>query len=232
MPYPETKAAVISDTTPKFAEEGLFEYHLYTLSTPTTILDNEQKQVSLLEAKGIKVQKKLIFSGASWYFRSSYGQISTNQKVGVFLDIENKENNHLGMPLPKGTVRVYKADKSGQKQFIGEDFIDHTPRDEKVRVKMGEAFDVVADKKQTDWKPFGACVSESAFEIALRNHKDTAEEVQLVEPAGGDWEILSSTVGLGTLPATKVDQYTFTFDVKLAPKSETKVKYRVRVRWC
>ncbi|MEO7092122.1 MAG: DUF4139 domain-containing protein, partial [Polyangiales bacterium] len=117
--------------------------------------------------------------------------------------------------------------KSGAKQFIGEDAIDHTPRDEKIRVKMGEAFDVVADRKQTDWKPIGKCVTESAFEISIRNHKDVAEEIELVEPAGGDWEILSST-----LPATKVDQSTFTFKPKVAAKSETKVKYRVRVRWC
>ncbi len=213
---------------PKFVEEGLFEYHLYTLNVPTTLQNNEQKQVSLLEGKGIKVTKKLIFSGASYYYHSSYGGfIANNQKVGVYLDIENKEANHLGIPLPKGTVRVYKADKSGAKQFIGEDAIDHTPRDEKVRVKMGEAFDVVADKKQTDWKPFGSCVSESAYEISVRNHKDSVEEVELVEPAGGDWEILSSS-----LPAEKKDQFTFLFHPKVPAKGEVKVKYRVRVRWC
>ena len=131
------------------------------------------------------------------------------------------------MPLPKGTLRVYKSDATGQKQFIGEDAIDHTPRDEKVRIKMGDAFDVVADRRQTDWKPIGKCVDESAFEIAVRNHKDVAEEVELVEPAGGDWEIVSST-----LPATKVDQSTFTFKPKIPAKGEVKVKYRVRVRWC
>ena len=220
-------SAAPSPPPPKFNEEGFFEYHLYTLSQPTTVLDNEQKQVTLLEGKDVKVQKKLIFSGQSYYYRSSYGQVSNNQKVGVYLDIENKESNHLGIALPKGTVRVYKADKSGAKQFIGEDLIDHTPRDEKIRIKMGEAFDVVADKKQMDWKPFGSCVSESAWEISIRNHKDTAEEVELVEPVGGDWEILSST-----LPATKKDQWTFTFNAKIPAKGETKVKYRVRIRWC
>ncbi len=213
---------------PKFVEEGLFEYHLYTLNVPTTLQNNEQKQVTLLEGKGIKLTKKLIFGGASYYYHSSYGGfIANNQKVGVYLDIENKESNHLGIPLPKGTVRVYKADKSGAKQFIGEDAIDHTARDEKVRVKMGEAFDIVADKKQTDWKPFGSCVSESAYEISVRNHKDSIEEVELVEPAGGDWEILSSS-----LPAEKRDQFTFLFHPKVPAKGEVKVKYRVRVRWC
>jgi hypothetical protein len=213
--------------TPKFVEEGFFEYHLYTLSQPTTILDNEQKQVTLLEGKNVKVDKKLIFYGAGYYYRSNYGAVESNKKVGVYLDIENKEANHLGIPLPKGIVRVYKADKSGAKQFIGEDQIDHTPRDEKLRIKMGEAFDVVADRKQMDWKPFGGCVSESAWEISLRNHKDEDTEVEIYEPAGGDWEILNSN-----FPATKKDQWTFTFTVKIPKKGEQKVKYRIRVRWC
>ena len=212
---------------PKFVEEGFFEYHLYTLDQPTSVLDNEQKQVSLLEAKNIGITKKLIFTGADYWFRGSYGQVVTNQKVSVFLDVQNEEKNHLGVPLPKGIVRVYKKDKSGAQQFIGEDSIDHTPRDEKVRVKMGEAFDVVADKKQTAWVPLGDCSSESAWEISLRNHKDTAETIELDEPAGCDWEILSSTI-----PATKKDQWTFVFNPKIPAKGETKVKYRVRIRWC
>jgi hypothetical protein len=143
------------------------------------------------------------------------------------LDLQNKEQNHLGMPLPKGTVRVYKSDKGGQKQFIGEDAIDHTARDEKIRIKLGEAFDVVADRTETSFQAVSSCVSESAWEIKLRNHKDVAESVEVNEPAGGDWEILSSS-----LPATKKDSRTFTFDVRLAPRSETKLTYRVRVRWC
>ena len=134
----------------QFSEESFFEYHLYTLDHPTTLLSNEQKQVTLLEGHGIQVLRRelIFFFGASYYYRGSYGQVVSNQKVGVFLEIKNDEANHLGMPLPKGTVRVYKADKSGAEQFIGEDSIDHTPRDEKVRIKMGESFDVVGDRKQ------------------------------------------------------------------------------------
>ena len=212
---------------PAFREEGLFEYHLYTLSQPTDVLNNEQKQVSLLEAKGIAIDKKLIFYGQQYWFRSSYGQVSSNQKIGVYLDIVNAEKNHLGMPLPKGIVRVYKADKSGNKQFVGEDNIDHTPRDEKVRVKMGDAFDVVGDRKQMSWKGFGSCTSESEWEISLRNHKDAAVVVEDVEPIGGDWEVLSESQ-----PHQKKDAFTFTYDVKIPAKGETKVKYRVRVKWC
>ena len=213
--------------SPPFKEEGLFEYHLYTLERPTTLLDKEQKQVSLLSAANIALDKKLIFFGQQYWFRGDFRQNVQNQKVGAYLDVQNKEQNHLGMPLPKGTVRVYKTDQSGQKQFIGEDTIDHTPRDEKLRIKLGEAFDIVAERSETDFRVLGTCGSESAWEIKLRNHKDTPESVEVNEPSGGDWEILSSS-----LPATKKDSTNFTFDVRLAPRSETKLTYRVRVRWC
>ena len=212
---------------PQFQEQGLFEYHLYSLQRPTNVLQNEQKQVNLLSAAGIGVNKKLIFFGQQYWFRGQYGQVMSNQKVGVYLDILNSEKNHLGMPLPKGTLRVYKADKSGAKQFVGEDAIDHTPRDEKFRVKMGDAFDVVGDRKQTEWRELGNCSSESAWEIELRNHKDTAVEVEDYEPIGGDWTILSSSQA-----AEKKDANTFTFTVKVPARGSTKLNYKVRVKWC
>jgi hypothetical protein len=210
-----------------FSEQGLFEYHMYTLGRPTTVLQNEQKQVSLLEADGIKIDKKLIFYGQQYWFRGQYGEIQSNQKVGVYLDFKNEAKNKLGMPLPKGTLRVYKADKSGAKQFVGEDQIDHTPRDEKLRVKMGEAFDVVGDRKQLEWRALGSCTSESRWEIELRNHKDTAVEVEDYEPIGGDWTILESSI-----PYDKKDAGTFTFNIKVPARGKTKVSYRVRLRYC
>ena len=219
--------AAMAAPAPQFKEEGLFEYHLYALQRPTTLLDKEQKQVSLLSAAHVAVQKKLIFFGASQYYRGNYGQIVSNQKVGVYLDLKNEEQNHLGMPLPKGTVRVYKSDKTGAQQFVGEDAIDHTPRDERVRIKLGEAFDVVGDRRETAFQALSPCMGESSWEIKLRNHKDAAEQVLVYEPAGGDWQILASS-----LPATKQDASTFSFEVPLAPRSETKLTYRVRVRWC
>ena len=212
---------------PQFKEEGFFEYHLYTLERPTSLLDKEQKQVTLLEAHDIGIQKKLIFWGADYYYRGNYGQVVANQKVGVYLDLTNSEKNHMGMPLPQGTVRVYKADKSGAKQFIGEDHIDHTPRDEKLRIKMGEAFDVVGDRKQMEWNALGSCTSESSWEIELRNHKDTSERVEVYEPIGGDWEIVQASH-----KHVKKDAHTFTFDVDVPARGKTKVTYRVRVKWC
>jgi hypothetical protein len=211
----------------QFAEESFFEYHLYTLDRPTSLLSNEQKQVTLLEAHGIEVRRQLIFYGASYYYRGSYGQVVSNQKVGVYLDIKNEERNHLGIPLPKGTVRVYKADKSGASQFIGEDAIDHTPRDEKIRIKMGESFDVVGDRKQTDYKSISSCIDETAWEISLRNHKDTADDVLVYEPIEGEWQVLSSS-----LPFDKKDAHTFTFLARIPGRGETKITYRVRVKWC
>ena len=211
----------------QFQEQGLFEYHLYELQRPTNVLQNEQKQVNLLSAAGIGVNKKLIFFGQEYWFRGNYGQVLSNQKIGVYLDIQNSEQNHLGMPLPKGTLRVYKADKSGAKQFVGEDAIDHTPRDEKLRVKMGDAFDVVGDRKQTEWHELGTCTSESTWEVEIRNHKDTAVEVEDYEPVGGDWTILSSSQ-----PSEKKDASTFTFTIKVPARGSTKFTYKVRVKWC
>jgi hypothetical protein len=210
-----------------FKQESLFEYHLYALQRATDLLDRETKQVTLLEAHGVKLKKKLEFRGVSYWFTGAYGELPKNQKVSVFVEIENSEKSGLGMPLPKGTLRVYKADQSGAQQFVGEDAIDHTPRDEKLEVKLGEAFDVVADRKQTDWKSLGNCSSESGWEIELRNHKDAAVAVSVIEPANGDWEIVRASH-----PAVKKDAQTFEFDVAVPANGKTTVSYRVRVRWC
>ena len=225
--YGYAMAKVSRAEAPQFQEQGLFEYHLYSLQRPTDVLQNEKKQVNLLSAAGIGVNKKLIFFGQQYWYRGQYGQVSSNQKVGVYLDIQNSEQNRLGMPLPKGTLRVYKADKSGAKQFVGEDAIEHTPRDEKLRVKMGDAFDVVGDRKQTEWHELGSCTSESAWEIEIRNHKDSAVEVEDYEPIGGDWTMISSSQA-----PEKKDASTFTFTVKVPARGSTKVNYKVRVKWC
>jgi len=159
------------EAAPQFTEESFFEYHLYTLDRRTTIKDNQTKQMSLLDADRIPVKKLFIFSGAPQYYFYPMDQGANKQKVGVFLELENSQKNNLGMPLPKGTVRVYKEDKDGSIQFIGEDRIDHTPKDEKIKVKIGESFDVVGERVQTDYKRVARNLVEVEFEVTLRNHK-------------------------------------------------------------
>lgn len=221
------KSAMPAMADTAFREEGLFEYHLYTLDRKTTLLSNEQKQVGLLEAKNFSVTKKLIFRGESYWFQSEVGQVAEKQKVGVFLDFQNTQKNGLGAPLPRGTLRVYRADRSGAQQFVGEDLIDHTPRDEKVRVRVGQAFDVLGDRKQLSFRTLGNCSSESQWEVELRNHKDAPVEVEVLEPVGGDWTIVSSNH-----PWERRDARTFALIAKVPSRGATKLTYTVRVRWC
>ncbi len=219
--------AMEMDMASGFSEEGFFEYHLYTLGRPTDVLNNEQKQVTLLEAEDFRTQKRLIFEGAAHYYRSQFGNISPNQKVSTFLEFDNAESEGLGMALPAGIVRVYKQDSDGAQQFIGEDRIDHTPRDERVRIKMGESFDVVGDRTQMDYRVLGRCSSESTWVIELRNHKDEAVMIDVIEHAGGDWEIMDSSHD-----SEKLDSQSFRFRVNVPARGATKVEFRVRARWC
>ncbi|MDD5132694.1 MAG: DUF4139 domain-containing protein [bacterium] len=209
-----------------FKEESFFEYHLYTLDRTSTIKQNQTKQISLLEAMNVPVRKELIFWGAEYYYRNSYGQPISNQKVGVYINIDNKKENHLGMPLPKGIIRVYKTDPRGSLQFIGEDSIDHTPKDETIKIKMGEAFDVIGERKQTDFKVVSSNVYEIAWQISLRNHKDADTKVSIIEPVPGDWKLLQSSH-----KAEKVEAHTLKYVVNVPKNEETKIEYRVRIKW-
>lgn len=228
MPMPEMDAMEESVAHGSvFTREALFEYHLYGLERPTDLLDKEQKQVSLLEAHGITVKKKLVFRGADYHFRGRVDGTPEKQKVSVLVSIDNSESKGLGVPLPKGILRVYKADKSGAQQFVGEDTIDHTPRDEEIEVKLGEAFDVVAERRQASFRVLGKCQSESDWELELKNHKDSAASVEVIEPAGGDYEIVRSSH-----PPLEGDAQSFTFEVDVPARGAVKLTYRVRVRWC
>jgi hypothetical protein len=217
----EAKAAT------QFQQENFSEYHLYSLGRRTSLEDKETKQISLLEGSGIPVQKLFVVNGQNFYYHNAQNPGSPlKDPVLVFYKFKNEEKGGLGVPLPAGNVRVYQKDSSGGLLFIGEDHIGHTPKDEFVTVKIGNAFDIVAERKQTDFKKIADRVYEMEFEITLRNHKDTPVTVQVNEPIGGDWEMLSSS-----FPVKKTDAFAAQFDVPVKANGESVLKYRVRVHW-
>ncbi|MDQ6683852.1 MAG: DUF4139 domain-containing protein [Pseudomonadota bacterium] len=215
----------------QMSQEALFEYHLYTLGRPTTLADNQTKQVALLNAAAVPVTKELLLNGSDYYYRSGVGEIGQKLKAGVFVEFANRESAHLGQPLPKGVVRVYKRDAAGNAQFVGEDRIDHTPKNEKVRLHLGDAFDVTADKKQTDFRRRepsnnASYVFESAYEIVLRNAKSESVSVTVREPVPGDWTMLGESA-----PHRKVAAGTAEWQVAVPAGGKTKLSYRVVVRY-
>ncbi|MBS1789462.1 MAG: DUF4139 domain-containing protein [Acidobacteria bacterium] len=219
--------AVAGAAAPQFQEQAFFEYHLYALQRKTTIKNNETKQISLLSAADFGIKKELVVNGQPYYFQgyNNPGE-PIKEKVGVYVSFKNGKENGLGQPLPAGIVRVYKADSAGSQQFVGEDRIDHTPKDEAVRIKLGDAFDVVAERKQTDYKNIARRVFEYAYEIRIRNHKEEAVTVIVNEPIGGDWEIINSS-----FPAEKTAAFAARFNVPVAKDGEAVLSYRVRVRY-
>jgi hypothetical protein len=218
--------AAAEAAAPQFKEESFFEYHIYTLQRTATVKDNQTKQISLVQAEDIPVKKEFIFRGAPYYYYSQYGDIAANQKIGVFVEIDNSKENNLGMPLPKGTIRVYKHDSEGSLQFIGEDSIDHTPEKEKIRIKLGDAFDVKGGRKMTEWKKLMFNRYEAAYEISLRNHKNEDIVVKVVEPIPGDWTMVESSHEY-----RKTEAFTAEFQVPVQKDGETKVTYRVRMKY-
>ena len=212
-------------------EEGLFEYHLYTLNRPTTIADNQTKQVALLNASGVPATKELVFHGRDYYYRSRYNSLGQKLKASIYILFENREGKGLGMPLPKGIVRVYKQDQSGRAQFVGEDRIDHTPRNEQIRLKLGEAFDVTASKKQTDYQKVNyghpyQYAAEVSFRIELKNAKKTAVAVKMQEPIPGDWKILRESMKHKKVAAGLAE-----WQIEIPAEGSTILEYKVLVRY-
>ncbi|MDD2833522.1 MAG: DUF4139 domain-containing protein [Methylotenera sp.] len=213
------------------AEESLLEYHLYSLNRPTTIAENQTKQVALLSASNVPARKELVLQGSNYYYTSSYGDLGQKMKVGVFVEFDNKESAKLGMPLPKGVMRMYKKDNQGNAQFVGEDNIDHTPKNEKVRLKLGEAFDVTADKKQTDFKTLprpskGNRTYESAYEIVLKNAKKEAVIVTVKEPIPAEWKILNESHH-----SNKATSNTAIWKITIPAEGKTTLSYRVQIKY-
>jgi hypothetical protein len=196
----------------QFEEKAFFEYHLYTLQRPATVADNQIKQISLFPSAQVKVQKKYSYDGAR-----------DVKKVRVNLEFQNRKEFGLGMPLPKGKMRLYKKDEDAALVFIGEDFIDHTPKDEKVRVNVGNAFDIVGERTQKDRRSIGRDSWEETWEIKLRNHKEEAVEVTVIEHLQLNWEILRKTHDY-----TKKDASTIEFAATIPKDGEVVIEYLVR----
>jgi hypothetical protein len=212
---------------PRMSQESFSEYHLYSLARKTTINNAETKQVSMLGATGFPVQKRYVVDGNYAYYRSAQRTGSPiKDNVEVFYQVKNEEKAGLGMPMPAGTVRVYQADSKGGLQFVGEDRIDHTPKDETLNLKIGNAFDIVSERKQRDFQRIASDVYEIEMEVTLRNHKDTAVTVEVNEPIGGDWRMLTST-----FPWEKTAAFAAQFKVPVAAGGTSTLRYRVRVTY-
>lgn len=206
-------------------QEALSDYHLYTLGRKTTIQHNETKQVSMLNAFAFPVKKRYVVDGQSFYYRNvQHPGSPLKDVVQAFYQLKNDEHVGLGMPMPSGTVRVYQADAKGGVQFVGEDRIGHTPKDETLNLKIGHAFDVVADRTQTDFKRVTDDAFEVEFEVTLRNHKSAPITIEVNEPIGGSWRMLRASHDW-----TKTDAWAVHFEVPVAADGEVTIKYRVRV---
>jgi hypothetical protein len=210
------------------------DYRMYTLPEPTTVGNNQVKQVELIKATGVPVTKTYLYDGAKltwyrygYYIDPGYGRES-NKKVNVIVEIENRADKNLGIALPKGKCRAYKKDADGALEFIGEDAIDHTARDERLALYIGDAFDVVGERKQTDFVKINDHECTESFEIKVRNHKKEAVTVKVLEKMyrSADWDITAKSHDF-----QKLDVRTVVFPVKVEADKETTVTYTVHYRW-
>jgi len=212
---------------PTMVQEAFSEYHLYSLPRRTTIADQETKQLALLNGTGVPVEKRYIVDGQSFYYRNRRSPgTPIKDQVQVFYRFRNDQKSGLGAPMPAGVIRVYQADSKGGLQFVGEDRIDHTPKDETLDLKIGNAFDIVCERKQTDFEKISEMVYEMEFAIMLRNHKATPVTVQVNEPVGGTWKMIRSTHEW-----QKTAAWAAQFTVPVQAEGEATLKYRVRVTY-
>jgi hypothetical protein len=224
---------------PAFQEQAFFEYHLYTLERPATVREQETKQITLLEAADFAARKDYVVNGQPhYYLHYDAPNQPIKEPVGVFVEFRNSRENKLGMPLPAGVIRLYKRDSAGGQQFIGESRIAHTPKDEDVRVKVGDAFDIVSERKQTEYRLVGRNTYEYAYEITVRNHKDVPVEVVYNEPVGeSDWKIVPAATSCSGSPrctgfrAEKTSVTSARLRVPVERDGETKISYRIRVKY-
>jgi hypothetical protein len=234
-------AAMRQDVARPVTEKAFDEYHLYTLERSTTLHDRETKQVQFVAANGVKSQRIYVYNGAAinsnqyGYYNAdqlrddrNYGTQS-NPKIWVMQEFKNSKANNLGMALPKGRLRFYRRDNDGALEFTGENIIDHTPTDETIRVLTGSAFDIVGERRRTDYKvDTSRRTLDEAFEIKVRNHKKEAVEIRVVEKLYRwvNWDILAESDH-----HTKLDAQTVEFRVPVPPEKEQVVTYTVHYWW-
>jgi hypothetical protein len=221
------KEAVTVAAAAPMQQEAFSDYHLYTLGRKTTINNSETKQVSMLTGTGVPVHKRYVVDGQASYYRNAQHPGSPiKDTVQVYYQFKNEEHGGLGVPMPAGVVRVYQADSKGGTQFVGEDRITHTPKDEELNLKIGNAFDVTCERTQTDFEKIAPNVYEMEYAITLRNHKTTAITVMVDEPLGGTWRMIRSSHEW-----TKGDAWAASFSVPVAADGTAVLKYRVRVNY-
>lgn len=222
-------ATPMSKAAGGFQEESLFEYHLYTLDRPATIRDKETKQLSLLQGAGVPYKTKLVVDSMMGFgnYYPSEGRVGEGEiKPLATVEFTNDKKSNLGMPLPKGRFRIYQRDASGSTQLLGESSIEHTPRDEKIVLNVGRSFDVVANRKRTNYERMGDRGARETFEIEVRNRKSEPTEVTLIERKWGEWKIVKTSQDW-----TKADANAAVYTVKLAAGEVKKVTYTVETRW-
>jgi hypothetical protein len=202
----------------QFEEKEFFEYHIYNLQRATTLANNETKQISLFETEDVGVTKKYLYKSGGYFYGSSDGK----RKVAVIVEFDNKEENNLGIPMPKGKVRVYKSDGESV-EFIGEDMIDHTPKNETIKLKIGDAFDIVAEEKQIESKKISSKVYEHSYEITITNRKKENVVVEVERYLGLYWNILNSSIKY-----EKKDAQNIIFKVPVKADDKTTLKFKVR----
>jgi len=215
-------------TTDAYAvtQQNFFEYHLYTLEHPTSVLNNQTKQVSLLSAHAVPIVKTLELRGSDSYYSNPDADLGAKLKVGVYVTFAN-QGGDLGVPLPGGIVRLYKNDSGGTSQFLGSDRIDHTPRNQDVRLHLGDSFDVTANKKQLTFKALGGCQFASDYRIVLSNAKTEPASVLVVEPIPGDWQITAEN-----MKHVRSSSATATWTVPVPAGGNATLDYSVRVKLC
>ncbi len=209
----------------RMAQEAFSDYHLYTLGRRTSINNSETKQVSMLAGTGVPMLKRYVVDGQAFYYHNfQHPGSPLKDVVQVYYQFRNEEKAGLGAPMPAGVVRVYQADSKGGIQFVGEDSISHTPKDETIKLKIGNAFDVVCERNQIDFKKISSSSHEVEYEITLRNHKNVPVSVEVNEPIGGTWRMLNSSHTW-----TKTAAWASQFTVPVAADGTAVLKYRVRI---